>query len=294
MLEFASSQTPNLHALASTYAIADNFYADDLRDDANLLCGLGGGESLYTQRTLATNGARAPLDAHGQDPNNYPRTGYLFNAVARANLSFRDYGGLVNLSGYSPSPPNTRRGRPSSGSGLGGLYSLDVSGLGALDGHVDLDYAGWNERISPSARAAEFVRDMGALVAADQQPAYTYVWLPSSGDANAVADADRALGQIVAFLSRTPHWSSTAVFIVADGAEGARDHVNAARTFALVVSPLAKGPYVGHAHLSPASVVKTEEELLGLRPLSLTDFLATDMADFFGDVPYPNTYQAIP
>jgi hypothetical protein len=43
-----------------------------------------------------------------------------------------------------------------------------------------------------------------------------------------------------------------------------------------------------------ASVVKTEEELLGLPPLSLADLLSTDMADFFGQVPYPTVYQALP
>jgi len=285
--------TPNLHALAQSYAIADNFYANDLSDDINRLYALGGVDTRYTQRTLATNRARSPLDAHGQDPENYPREGYVFNALARANLSFRDYGGLVNLSGYSPAVPARRR-RSNDTDGLGGLYRLDVPGLAALDTHVDEAYAGWNPDISDVSRANEFVRDMGALVDAGQQPAYTYVWLPSAGGTAAASDADRALGTIVQFLSHTPHWSSTAVFIVSDGVGGSRDHVNVARTFALVVSPLAKAQYVGHLHLSSASVVKTEEELLGLHPLGLSDFLATDMADFFGEVPYPNTYQALP
>jgi hypothetical protein len=61
-----------------------------------------------------------------------------------------------------------------------------------------------------------------------------------------------------------------------------------------VVSPVCKRGYVGHAHLSVASVVKTEEELLGLPPLALPDLLATDMADFFGTTPYPLTYHALP
>jgi DNA-binding beta-propeller fold protein YncE len=295
LCEFGQSVTPNLHALAGSYAIADNFYADDLRDDINRLYGFGGVDTPYVHRTLATNAARFPYDAHGQDPIDYPRTGYLFSALARANLSYRDYGGLVNLSGYIPSIPQApRRGRTSESSGLGGTYTLDVPGLAVLDQHVDEAYPAWNPAISDVARANEFVRDMGNLVASDQQPAYTYVWLPSVGGAAAATDADRALGTIVAFLSRTPHWSSTAVFIVADGTGGTRDHVNGARTFALVVSPLAKAQYVGRLHLSSASVVKTEEELLGLRPIGLADLLATDMADFFGEVPYPNIYQATP
>ena len=83
--------------------------------------------------------------------------------------------------------------------------------------------------------------------------------------------------------------------MVGDGVTGGMvDRVNPAHSFALVVSPLAKPGYRGKAHLSVASVVKTEEELLGLEPLALGDLLATDMADFFGDVPYPTPYQPLP
>jgi hypothetical protein len=62
----------------------------------------------------------------------------------------------------------------------------------------------------------------------------------------------------------------------------------------VVVSPAAKRAYVGHANLSVASVLKTEEEILGLDPLGLNDLLATDMADFFAAAPDPQPYTAIP
>jgi hypothetical protein len=123
-------------------------------------------------------------------------------------------------------------------------------------------------------------------------PNFTYVWLPDSRTGG-VADADRALGSIVEFLSTTTHWSSTAVFVVPEGFGGGADHVNQLRGYALVVSPLARRGYVGHAHLSMASVVKTEEEIFGMPPLTLNDLLATDMADFFVDAPQPEPYQAI-
>jgi DNA-binding beta-propeller fold protein YncE len=283
-----ATTTPNLHALANTYAIADNFYVADANIDANTQAALGGAASLYAQRVLPVNTSRVPLDDHGNDPEDYPRSGYLFNALARAGLSYRDYGAMLTLSGYRITQVQSKtgvRGRTD--------YTLNVPALAALDGHVDLAYPGWNPAIGDDARIAEFISDMGRLVQADEEPAFTYLWLPASSPGGMSA-ADRALGQAIAFLSRTPHWSSTAVFVVGEGVAGPRDHVNVARSYALVVSPLARQGYVGHAHLTVASVVKTEEELLGLPPLSLADLLATDMADFFGQVPYPSAYQALP
>lgn len=291
---YNASMTPNLHALARTYGIADNFYADSMSADINTQVALSGMTTAHVERTLPVNAGRAPYDAHGSDPDDYPREGYLFNSLRRGGLSFRDYGALLNVSGYQPATPQLHgRTQTLDTSGLGGIYTLDVPALAVLNGNVDLSYPLWNPLIPNATRAQEFVSDMGRLVSAGQEPAFTYVWLPTSGGAS-MADADRALGTIVAFLSHTPHWSSTAVFIVSDGAQGTRDHVNRARTYALVVSPLAKQGYIGHHHLSYASVVKTEEELLGLPPSSLGDLLATDMADFFGNVPYSNTYQAAP
>ena len=288
---------PNLGALAKTYGLADNFYVNDMNPDANVQFALGGMASLYAERTLRVNAGRSPLDAHGNDPEDYPREGFVFNAAARAGLSFRDYGGMLQLSGYQPSTAEApRRGRstPTPTPPLGGVYTLDLPALAALDGHADLNYPGWNPQITDTSRAAEFISDMGRLVQAGGEPAFTYVWLPTAPGAQGVADADRALGQIVEFLSQTPHWSSTALFIVPDGIDGGSDHINRARSYAVVVSPVCKRGYVGHAHLSVASVVKTEEELLGLPPLALPDLLATDMADFFGTTPYPLTYHALP
>ncbi|MEO9170899.1 MAG: bifunctional YncE family protein/alkaline phosphatase family protein [Candidatus Baltobacteraceae bacterium] len=296
----AQTETPNLHALAQAYGLADNFYVNDMDVDANMQFALGGVATLYAQRTLPVNSGRAPLDAHAQDPEDYSRAGYLFNALARKGISFRDYGALLNLSGYQPATAPgqgpARKGRAAvvRTPPLGGTYTLDVPALAALSGHVDLDYPGWNPQISNIARAQAFVSDMGPLVAGDAEPTFAYVWLPTAPGAEGAADADRGLGAIVDFLTHTPHWSSTAVFIVADGIMGSGDRVNRARSYALVVSPLAKQGYVGHSHLSVASVLKTEEEILGLPPLALPDLLSTDMADFLGSVPYPSPYHAIP
>jgi hypothetical protein len=49
----------------------------------------------------------------------------------------------------------------------------------------------------------------------------------------------------------------------------------------VVVSPYAKRHYLGLRHLSTVSVLKTEEEILGIPPLALGDALGGDFRDFF-------------
>ncbi len=272
---YPENNTPNLHALARSYALADNFYASDTRVDVAKQLATACEATLYQQLMDAAGAARAPMVDHGDDPEDYARAGYLFNAFARAGLSYRDYGGLLRLSGYD-----------------GSVYHLDVPALAALQGNVDLNYAGFDPRVSDAARAAEFTHDIQSLVDAGRMPDFTYVWLPTEPSARGVRDADHALGTIVDFISRTPQWSSTAVFIVPEGVESPADHVSALRSYALVVSPLARRGFVGAQHLNVASVVKTEEEIFGLPPLALNDLLASDMANFFTNVPAPEPYKA--
>lgn len=270
---YSETQTPNLHALARTYAVADNFYAADAEPNVAKEYALASEATLY-QQLANLDGSSARHDA-GDDPEDYPRDGFIFNALQRAGMTYRDYGGMLRLSGFE-----------------GALYHFDVPALAALSGNVDLDYPGANGKVSDEARADEFVRDMGALVAADRMPSYTYVLIPPESGAGAAADQDRALGAIVSFLSHTPHWSSTAVFIASDYVASSQDHVNPLRGYALVVSPLAKPGYVGAQHLSAAGILKTEEEIFGLEPLGLDDLLASDFAEFFTQAPSPQPYEA--
>jgi DNA-binding beta-propeller fold protein YncE len=272
---YGESLTPNLHALARTYALADNFYASDADLDIARASATAGEATLFQQMVAAAGAARSPMNDRGADPEDYGRAGYLFNALARAGLSFRDYGGLLQLSGYD-----------------GSRYHLDVPALAALNGNVDLDYGSANPKTGQVAYADQFATDMQRYVQSDQIPSFTYVRLPTGPDSASMAVGDRALGKIVDFISHTPHWSSTVIFIVPEGLEpSAVDHVNLLRSYALVVSPLSRRGYVGDEHLSAASVVKTEEEIFGLPPLTLADLLASDLSDFFTNAPAPETYQ---
>jgi YVTN family beta-propeller protein len=307
---YDASLTPNLHALARSYALGGNFYADATDPDLGHQYVLGGIATSYAEKLARVRLGRPP--ASGQDSEDYPRAGYIFNALAERGKTYRDYGELLGVSGYDRGEASDARVDDPSYSGvddtsaptrgLGGLYAFDVPAPLALLGHVDPNYPGWNLRIRDTRRAQEFVTDFDAFAKSDRMPAYTCLWLPGDFAASGaglpspqeqVADGDRALGTIVEYLSHLPQWSSTAIFILPDDARTTRDHIDVNRSYAIVVSPYARRNYVGMTHLSTASVLKTTEELLGLPALSLGDALASDMSDFFTPFPDMTPYEHV-
>jgi DNA-binding beta-propeller fold protein YncE len=243
--------TPNLHALAQRFALAANYYADGMtrRDDEALL--FGGLETVA--------GARAATALDAPLPDAYPRLGYLFDALRRREISYRDYGALLTR---EPALP-------------------------ALEDAYDPDYpAGF--RASDGERATEFVRDYTALAGAHRQPRYAAVRLAGTN----AGDADAAIGQIVAAISHLPAWRRTAIIVVGAGPGMGRDHIDGSHGYALLVSPFARRGYVSQQHLATESVLKTEDELLGIAPLALGDLLATDFRDLFATKADPHPYEA--
>ncbi len=271
---YPQSVTPNLHALARDFALADNLYAPGA-PAAALQFATAGEPTLPVMRDEPLADATAPLDGYGEDPEDYPRVGFLFNALARASLTFRDYGALLQVSGYRD-----------------GTYTLDVPALDVLAGNVDLAYPAWNARVTDDARASEFVRDFGMLAQAGRVPDFSYIWLPTAPGGE--AEADRALGRIVDAITHSPQWSSTAILIVPEGVHTRRDHVDGSRIYAIVVSPYTRRGFVDSDHLSIASVVKTEEELLGLPPLAVSDLLASDLSACFSPTQDAAPFLALP
>jgi YVTN family beta-propeller protein len=280
-VRYGAALTPNLHALARAYGVAGNLFASAAPGGAGAQIVASGVVTAFAQRT-----ADAGFDPADADADDAARLGTIFNALARRNVPFRDYGGFLTPSGTQID---------GAAAGLGVVYTLDAPVPAVLAGNVDLTYPVPVARASDGARAAEFVRDYGALAAAHRQPRFAYVALAGTGDGSpaAVADGDHALGTIVAALSHMKAWRTTAIFVVAADAGAGRDHVEASRTFALVVSPYAKPRYTGMRHLSPASVLKTIDRIFAVPPLSLGDLLSNDLGDFFAARPNPRPYSAL-
>jgi len=96
-----------------------------------------------------------------------------------------------------------------------------------------------------------------------------------------VADNDLALGRVVEAVSKSTFWKETAIFVVEDDAQNGPDHVDAHRTVALVVSPWTKRRHVDSTLYSTASMLRTMELILGLKPMSQFDAAARPMYHSF-------------
>jgi DNA-binding beta-propeller fold protein YncE len=311
---------PALKRVAEQFAVGDNNYADAEESNAGHSFALAGQSTDFQQKTQLERGQRPLIDIKNQDPEDYPLGGYIFNAMARAGRSFRDYGDAIRVSGYNdavtnepvgtnwcamdPKPDcsnatyNSIQDTTSPTGGLGGLYSETLPTLKVLKGHLDQRYPGWNVRISDQRRVKEFVRDFDPLVKSGKAPAFTHIWLPvdHTGGCTSpglptclltqqVSDSDQAVGQLMDYLSHSGIWRSTAVFIAADDAQSSPDHVYAHRTYTVVASPWAKHGAVVHTLGSTVSIPKTIEEILGLPAMSYSDLMAGDLLDYFTTKP---------
>ena len=112
--------------------------------------------------------------------------------------------------------------------------------------------------------------------------------------ASYVADNDLALGRIVEFLSRTPIWKDSAMFVTEDDAQNGVDHVDAHRSVLLVASPWVKPGSVSHQHTSMGSITRTIDELLGLGPMNLEDALAGEIGGIFDSQPHLDLLRVAP
>jgi DNA-binding beta-propeller fold protein YncE len=273
---FGEKVTPNQHALARRFGLFDNAYTSGEVSDAGHNWSDGAFANDYVERFWPlTYGGRRDIDdlVAGAGPA-VPARGYLWDAASRAHVSFRDYG---ELTPPGPTAPSLRH-------------------------RFDERYIGWNLNYSDLDRVKEWQREFDAFVRTGTLPQFEYIWLPNDHTygsrrgkltpAAYVAQNDYAVGLLVATLSHSRVWRSSAVFIIEDDSQDGADHVSDQRTTLYIASPYARGG-VQHAHYSTLSVLSTLERVLGMEPLSAYDATAAPMYDAFALTPRLAAFDAI-
>jgi len=276
---FPESVTPNQHALAREYVLLDNFYVDAEVSADGHNWSMAGYATDFVEKTWPTSygGRGGTYDYEGSRPVAFPKKGFIWDYCKRAGISYRSYG---EFEAYSK-----RKGT-------------------ALDGHLCPDYPDYNLNIQDITRVEIWKKEFDELLAKGAVPRFNSLRLGNDHTSGArlnaptpaahVADNDLAVGRFVEYLSKSPIWKESAIFILEDDAQNGPDHVDAHRSPALVISPYTKRKHVEHTMYSTASMLRTMELILGLPPMSQYDAAATPMFACFTSKPDLTPYSHRP
>ncbi len=296
---FGDESAPNARALQRDYVTFDNFYADAEVSAQGWNWTVAANSNPYSEQVWAANYSdrNAPYPAESSDPaiapNRDPAQAYIWDRLAAGKISFRNYGFYVDTQ------PN------------GSVKATDP----VLDAATDHAFRGFDlscpdapNTFSPRSttcgrpRFTEWKQEFDAYVAGNNLPAMQLVRLPNDHNAGTkvgsptprayIADNDWALGQLVDTVSHSKYWASTAIFVTEDDAQNGPDHVDAHRTVAEVISPYTHTRRVDSTFYSTASMLRTMELIVGLRPLTQFDADATPMLAAFTGRPDPTPYSA--
>jgi len=281
---FGRAVTPNQHAISERFGLFDNAYTNGEVSDAGHDWADAAFANDYVERVWPPAYAgRADGDDTGLGFGAAtPQGGYLWDAAARAHVSFRDYGEMVDQ---------------------GGRFDASQTVTApTLGDRYDPRYVGWNLDYSDYDRYREWKREFDAFVKRGDLPQFEYLWLPNDHTygsragkltpAAYIAENDYAVGKIVEAISHSPVWKSSAIFITEDDAQDGADHVSDQRTTLYVVSPYARGG-VRHEHYTTMSVLRTIELMLGMKPLSTYDAMALPLYAAFSSTPELRPYVAV-
>ncbi|GAC1479715.1 MAG: alkaline phosphatase family protein [Acidimicrobiales bacterium] len=288
--------TPNAHRLARAYGISDNFYSDGEASIQGHHWTAEGISSDYTEKSWVHYYSSRN---HAYDPTApvvYPRCGSVFQQLAAAGISFKDYGELV---GVSTAQPPTSGGPGTACPTEGGAHDPQVA--------ASTDSAYPNNLLLTSVkdtdRLTEFKKSYAAYETSGAVPAFTYLLMGNDHTDGAdpgkptpeahVATNDAAVGGLIDYLSHTKDWASTVVFVQEDDSQDGLDHRDGHRNILIAAGPNVRPHIVSHVHTSQASVLHTVERILGLPSLTAYTQLAPIPYDLFQATPNLAPYTAI-
>lgn len=277
---FGKKTTPNLHAIASEFALMDNFYVDAevSADGHNWSTAAYATDFVEKNWPTSYGGRGGNYDYEGTRKVAYPRDGFIWDYCKRAGVTYRTYGEFA-AGGKKPK-----------------------ANIKALEGHFCLQSPEFDLNIKDITREAIWEHDFDSLMRINAVPRFNSVRLSNdhtSGQRKgaisptaAVADNDLAVGRFIQHLSESPIWKESAVFILEDDAQNGPDHVDAHRSPVYVVSPYVKRNAVIHAMYSTSGVLRTIELILGLPPMSQYDAAAMPLFECFTAKPDFTPYKA--
>ena len=276
---FGEKITPNLHALAKEFVLLDNFYVDAEVSADGHNWSLGGYANDYLEKTWPTSygGRGGSYDAEGNREIANNKGGFIWEHCKRAGLSYRTYGEFAD--DYKPNIP-------------------------VLKDHFCPYYTSWDQTVRDTTRVGQWKRDFDSLLAANAVPRLSTLRIINDHTEGLskgrptpfahCADNDLAVGMLVDYLSKSPIWKQSVVFVLEDDAQNGPDHIDAHRSPAFVAGGFVKRGFIDHTIYSTTSMLRTIELILGMPPMSQYDAAATPMWRCFSAKPDLTAFNAKP
>ena len=291
---FPEEVTPNHHALARRFGVLDNYYCNGVLSADGHSWATEGNVTPYLERAF---GGFARSYTFGDDPITYSSSGFLWDHVLAAGLSFRNYGEMDYAQppddmGYQEIWQAYERKQP--------LKFKQTIGIDKLARYSCREYPGWNMKIPDVLRMDRFLAEFREFEETGQLPHLSLVYLPQDHLGGGVtsrahmADNDLALGRLVEAVSKSKFWKNTVIFVNEDDPQNGYDHIDGHRSICLVVSAYSQ-PGVNHDFFNQTSVLRTILHIFGLPPMNQQDASAPLMASCFrAGEPNLKPYQALP
>jgi YVTN family beta-propeller protein len=223
--------------------------------------------------------------AEPDGPKGSPRgKGYIWDAVLRAGLTFREYGCMSDTNLDAPREPYPFKAR----------VVVSRPANPELYKYGDPYFRGFDPGYPDFYREAEWEREFDQYVAKNNFPAFEIVQLPVDhmGEFESAisgvntpelqqADNDYGTARLIERVAHSPYKDSTLIFSIEDDSQDGPDHVDAHRTTAYVMGPYVKHGAVVSSYYTTVNMVRTIEDVLGLEHLNLNTATERPMADIF-------------
>lgn len=299
---FGERVTPNQHKLVREFALLDNAYCCGiLSADGHQWCTTGFATD-YMEKSFASFPRSYP-DGMGDDEVDalaYAPSGFIWDNARKHGVSVWDFGEFaIPQCRWTEA---ARKGAPAWKDfweefqrGGGRVLIGSKPGIESIREFTPTNYVGWEMTVPDVWRARYVTNQIAAWERAGSMPQLILICLPddhtsgtSAGSptpAACVADNDLALGQIVEAISRSRFWSDSAVFAIEDDPQAGWDHVSGYRTTLYVAGPHVKRGVTVSAQYNTTSILRTIEQIFGMRPMNQFDASALPMAECFTDAP---------
>ncbi len=287
LVMFGEKVTPNHHKLAREFVLLDNLYCNgQVSRDGHPWSTMAYNTDYIARDWHLTYSRRVGVQDDAEANLQKAPSGYLWDACARAGLSYRSYGEYGKRVSQPDGTVTMEAGAP----GLVG-HMCPNFGVPKPDG----------KRLRDPESVDVFLKEFREYEKNNNLPRFIIMSLgedhttgttPGTFTPQAcVASNDLALGRLVEAVSKSKYWPEMAIFVIEDDAQNGPDHVDAHRTVGLVISPYTKRRIVDSTQYSTVSMIRTIELILGLAPLSQYDAAARPMFASFTDKPTLTQYQ---